>query len=89
MEKVTHEHRLTEDDLPCSVCLTLWDPMDCSPPGSSVQGESPGKNTGVGYHAFLQGNLADPGMEPASPVLQVDSLPVSSWGSPTGSEGVI
>ena len=20
------------------VCLTLWDPMDCSPPGSSVHG---------------------------------------------------
>ena len=22
----------------CSMCLTLWDPMDCSPPGSSVRG---------------------------------------------------
>ena len=29
--------------------------MDCSPPGSSVPGDSPGKNTGVGYHALLQG----------------------------------
>ena len=28
--------------------------MDCSPPGSSVHGGSPGKNTGVGCHA-LQG----------------------------------
>ena len=27
--------------------------MDCSPPGSSVQGDSPGKNTGVGCHAVL------------------------------------
>ena len=27
--------------------LTLCDPMDCSPPGSSVRGDSPGKNTGV------------------------------------------
>ena len=27
-------------------CLTLCDPMDCSPPGSSVHGDSPGKNTG-------------------------------------------
>ena len=27
---------------------TLWDPMDCSPPGSSVHGDSPGTNTGVG-----------------------------------------
>ena len=29
--------------------------MDCSPPGSSVRGDSPDKNTGVGYHALLQG----------------------------------
>ena len=29
--------------------LTLCDPMDCSPPGSSVHGESPGKNTEVSY----------------------------------------
>ena len=36
-------------------CLTLCDPMDCSPPGSSVQGNSPGKNTRVGCHALLQG----------------------------------
>ena len=27
------------------LCLTLCDPMDCSPPGSSVHGDSPGKNT--------------------------------------------
>ena len=32
------------------------DPMDCSPPGSSVHGDSPGKNTGVGCHAFFQGS---------------------------------
>ena len=29
--------------------LTLCDPMDCGPPGSSGHGDSPGKNTGVGY----------------------------------------
>ena len=28
-------------------CLILGDPMNCSPPGSSVHGHSPGKNTGV------------------------------------------
>ena len=32
-------------------CLTLCNSMDCSPPGSSVHGDSPGKNTGVGCHA--------------------------------------
>ena len=34
----------------CSVsqsCPTLCNPMDCSPPGPSLHGESPGKNTGV------------------------------------------
>ena len=36
-------------------CPTLCDPMDCSPPGSSVPGDSPGKNTGVGCCALLQG----------------------------------
>ena len=36
-------------------CQILCDPMDCSPPGSSVCGDSPGKNTGLGFHALLQG----------------------------------
>ena len=30
--------------------------MDCSPPGSSVHGDSPGRNTGVGCHALFQGS---------------------------------
>ena len=34
---------------------TLFDPMDCSPPGSSVHGDSPGKNTGMCCHALLHG----------------------------------
>ena len=37
------------------LCPTLCDPMDCSPPGSSVYGDSPGRNTAVGCHALLQG----------------------------------
>ena len=36
------------------LCPTLCDLMDCSPPGSAVHGDSPGKNTGVGCHALLQ-----------------------------------
>ena len=36
-------------------CLTLCGPIDCSPPGSSVYGDSPGKNTGVVCHALFQG----------------------------------
>ena len=37
------------------LCPTLFYPIYFSPPGSSVHGDSPGKNTGVGCHAPLQG----------------------------------
>ena len=53
---------------------TLYDTMECSPPGSSVHGDSPGKHTGVGCHALLQGNLSTPGMKPRFSTLQADSL---------------
>ena len=36
-------------------CPTLCDPVNCSPPGSSVHGDSPGQNAGVGCHFLLQG----------------------------------
>ena len=36
------------------LCLTLCNPLDCSLPGSSVHGDSPGKNIRVGCHALLQ-----------------------------------
>ena len=36
-------------------CPTFCNPRDCSPPGSFVHGDSPGKNIGVGCHALLQG----------------------------------
>ena len=37
-------------------CPTLCDPMDCSPPGSSLcPWDSPGKNIGIGCQFFLQG----------------------------------
>ena len=48
-------------------CLTLWDPVDCSQSGSSVHGDSPGKNTGVGYHALLQGIFPTQGLNPGLP----------------------
>ena len=47
-------------------CLTLWDSMDCSPPGSSAQWDSPGKNTGVGCHALLQELLPIQGLKAVS-----------------------
>ena len=36
-------------------CPTLRKAKDCSPPGASVHRDFPGKNTGVGCHALLQG----------------------------------
>ena len=45
-------------------CLTLCNPMDCSLPGSSVHGNSPGKNTEVGCHALLQGIFPTRGSNP-------------------------
>ena len=38
--------------------------MDCSLPGSCVHGDFPGKNTGVGCHALLQGIFPTQGSNP-------------------------
>ena len=46
------------------LCPTLCDPVDCSPPGSSIHGDPPGKNTGVGGHALLQGIFPTQGSNP-------------------------
>ena len=69
------------------LCPTLCDPMDCSPLGSSVHGDSPGKNTEMGCHALFQGifptqGSSPPGIEHRSPTLQVDSLPTEPQGKP-------
>ena len=48
--------------LVAQLCPTLCDPMDCSPPGSSVRGDSPGKNIGVGCLALLQGIFPTQGL---------------------------
>ena len=59
------------------LCLTLCDPMNCSPPGSS----------GHGIHQarilewVAPGDLPCPGIESTSPTLQADSLLMSHWGS--------
>ena len=63
-------------------CLTLCDPVDCSPPDPSVHGDCPGKNTGAGFHALRQGNLPNPGVESRSPALQADSSPAEPPGEP-------
>ena len=47
-------------------CPILCDPMDCSPPGSSVHGDSPGKNNGMDCHARLQGIFSTQGLNQVS-----------------------
>ena len=46
------------------LCPTLCNTEDCSPPDSFVHGNSPGKNTGVDCHAFLQGIFPTQGSNP-------------------------
>ena len=58
------------------------DPMDCSLPGSSVHGISQArilKRVAISS----PGDLPDPGIEPVSSALQVDSSPLSHPGSPS------
>ena len=57
--------------------------MDSSPPGSSVHGDSPGKNTRVGCHFLLQGTFPTQGSNLHLLHRQVDSLPLSHRGSLT------
>ena len=47
--------------------MTLCDPMDCNPPGSSIHGDSPGKNTRVGCHVLLQGVFLTQRLNPGLP----------------------
>ena len=59
--------------------------MDCSSPGFSIHGDSPGKNTGVGYHALFQGIFPTQGLNLHFLYLlhwQVSSLPLCHLGSP-------
>ena len=48
-------------------CLTLYDTTDCSPPGYSIYGDSPGRNTGVGCCVFLQVIFPTHGSNPGFP----------------------
>ena len=63
-------------------CPTLWDPMDCSPAGSSVHGDSPGKNTGVGCLALLQGIFLTQGSNPGLPLCRWILYCLSHQGRP-------
>ena len=59
-------------------CLTLCDPMD-----STVHGILQARTLEwVGSLSLLPGDLSNPGIEPKSPALQVDSMPAEPQGKP-------
>ena len=58
---------------------TLCDPMDCSPRGSSVCGDSPVKNTGVGCHSLLQGIFLTQRSNMGPPQRLSQQAPDRSW----------
>ena len=63
-------------------CLTLRSPMDCSPPGFSVPGDSPGNNAAMGCHAFPQGIFTTQRSNPGLPHYRWILYHLSRQGSP-------
>ena len=60
-------------------------PLDCNPSGSFVHGILQERILEWGCQVFLQGNIPNPGIEPAplmSPASQVGSLPLAPPGKP-------
>ena len=96
IQRITHVN--VSDTVLCLVtqlCSILCDPMDCSPPGFSVQGDSPGKNTRVGSHFLLQWIFPTQAWNPrllrlllwqadSSPAAQSVSLLLFALNSPEG-----
>ena len=70
--------------LVAQLCLTLCNPVDCSPPGSSVHGDCPGKN-GMGCHALLQGIFPTQGLNPGFLHCRWILYHLSHQGSPSNS----
>ena len=63
------------------LCPTPCNPMDCSPPGSSVHKIFQARIlSGLPFPS--PGDLPKPGIEPGSPALQTDALPAEPPGKP-------
>ena len=67
--------------LVAKLCLTLCDPMDCSPPGTFVHGISQARMLEWVAISFSRGSV-QPGIEPRSPALQEDFLQFKPPGKP-------
>ena len=62
-------------------CLTIYDPMVCNPPDSSVPGISQARPLEWVAISSSRG-LPDPGIQPGPLAMQVNSLPLESLGLP-------
>ena len=60
--------------------------MDCSPPGTSVHGDSPVKNTGADCHTLLQGIFPTQGSNPGLPHCRQILYHLSHQGSPQSND---
>ena len=63
--------------------LAFCDPVDCSPPGSSVRRIFQAKNTGVGCHLLLQGIFPTQESNPGLPPCRWILYQLSYQGSPS------
>ena len=76
------EMRLKVKVLVTQSCPTLRDPINCSPPGSSVHGIFQARI--LEWLSFPSpGDLPNAGIESRSPALHADSLPTELWGKPS------
>ena len=67
----------------CAVFSHCHIPLFVTPPGSSVPGDSPGKNTGVDYHALVRGIFPTQGSNPGLLYWRgTNSLPSEPLGKP-------
>ena len=76
-----HQVRACESSVAQS-CPTLWDPVDCSPPGSSLHGIFQAGILEWGCRSLLQGIFPAQKLNLSLPHCQVDSLPWCHLGSP-------
>ena len=67
--------RKPKGKLVAQLCLTLCDPIDCSPSGSSVHEILKARILEWVAMPSPPGDLPNPGIEPRFPSLQTDSLP--------------
>ena len=69
-------------------CPTLCDPVDCKPSRLLCPWDSPGKNTGVGCHALLQGTFPTQELDPGLLHCRQILYPMSQQGNPRTLEWV-